>query len=161
MNLGAEFSPCLKYRYRLWRHWGRTGVTLTWIMLNPSTADELVDDPTIKRCIGYSLNMGFSGCQILNIFAWRATDPNQLLLQADPVGPENDRYISEAAQAGGTIVCAWGNVHKQISDRAPAVLKILSGADLRCLKITAHGNPWHPLYLSHKLPLIRYEIPLR
>lgn len=158
-SMGANFSPDKKYRYRLWRYWGRTGVGLMWIMLNPSTADETLDDPTIRRCIGYSMNNGFPGCEIYNLFAFRSTNPSGLLTVDDPVGPENDWFISHNASiAHRPIVCAWGNVHKKLLYREEEMDRILRDKNRKCLKRTACGAPAHPLYLSSKLPFIPYNI---
>lgn len=151
MELGATLSEDRKYRYRLWRKWGANPL-LMWIMLNPSTADETKDDPTIKRVIGFSINEGFGGCIVHNLFAYRATVPFTLLQVKDPVGPENnERIIQDACEH--KVVCAWGNVYKTLLWRVEAVHKFLIDLDLNYLKMTAFGQPSHPLYLPSKLKL--------
>jgi hypothetical protein len=150
MKLGAVFSEDRKYRYRLWRIWNFNQPPLAWIMLNPSTADETKDDPTIKRCIGYSMNLGFGGCQIFNLFGWRSTYPVDLRSALDPVGPLNDGVIFSGCEKL-KIICAWGNVWKDLAWRAKAVTDLLAGADLNYLKLNGSGYPAHPLYLHSKL----------
>lgn len=158
MILGALFSPCRQYRYTLNRVWNEKGARLMWILLNPSTADESRDDPTIRRCIGYSMNAGYGGMVLMNLFAWRSTWPLTLLEVPDPVGPENDGLTGVYSQAGYDVVCAWGNVHKGLASRPPAVLRILrdAGAAVYYLRLTAAGNPAHPLYLPSQLRPIRW-----
>lgn len=152
MNCHAIFSPDRKYRYRLTRIWNDGVPFLMWIMLNPSTADESRDDPTIKRVIGFSLNLGFGGCVIHNLFAWRSTNPSGLLRTADPVGAGYDEYmIQDAMQM--KIVCAWGNVAKCLLWRVETVMDFLQGLDLNYLKLNLSGQPAHPLYLKSKLTL--------
>ena len=149
MRLGATFSADRIYRYRLLRIWREDHPPLMWVMLNPSTADETRDDPTIHRCIGYSLNGGYGGAVIHNIFAFRSTDPKRLSTVNDPVGPDTDAVLREDAARGWKIVCAWGRLGK-FGWRATEVLKILP-APLYCLATTKDGSPAHPLYLSSKL----------
>lgn len=104
----AQFSPCAKYRYLLTREGlGGTGTCL-FIMLNPSTADAMVDDATIRRCSGFAQRWGYARLEVANIYAYRSTDPRALRDLADPVGPENDQYIAEAVARADKVVCAWG-----------------------------------------------------
>jgi hypothetical protein len=105
---GATFAARKTYRYRLWRTWG-DGPRLGWIMLNPSQADEQVDDPTLRRCVGFARGWGFGGLEVVNLFAYRASRPGLLRLVADPIGPQNDRYLRGLADRVAAIVCAWGN----------------------------------------------------
>lgn len=105
---GALISECGLYRYRLWRRWG-IGPHATWIMLNPSTADADLDDPTIRRCIGFARAWGFSAIEVVNLFALRATNPRELGRSADPIGPDNDRHLSEAGRAAELRIAAWGH----------------------------------------------------
>lgn len=118
-------------------------------MLNPSTADEEVDDPTIRRCIGFSRRDGLSGLRVVNLFALRSTDPAGLADAWDPVGPENDAWIRDVAARSHRIVVAWG-AHPLARTRIGAVVPILRGAEGRrlwCLGTTASGAPRHPLYV--------------
>src|SRR5262245_13227298 len=103
----AELSPCGRYRYALTRTWGDPKKVVCWVMLNPSTADADQDDPTIRRCLGFSRAWGAGGLVVVNLFALRATDPDQLRIAADPVGPDNDSHLSTAA-FGRLVVAAWG-----------------------------------------------------
>ncbi len=141
----AEFSSDRVYRYRLFRAWS-AGPCATFVMLNPSTADEHVDDRTIGRCISYAKRWGLGGLKAVNLYALRATDPAELWRVEDPVGPENDRYLHEAGGSGGPLIAAWGAHAKQ--DRVREVLAIPGFDRLTCLGTTNKGAPRHPLYLS-------------
>lgn len=142
----ALLSPCQKYRYWLKRSWqqGGDGRTLCFIMLNPSTADATLDDPTIRRCLAYTQEWGFSTLEVRNLFAYRSSQPKDLFKAADPVGPQGDYYLLQAREADQIIV-AWGaNVP---FERDREVLKMFKGvASLYCLGATKHGQPRHPLY---------------
>lgn len=139
------------YRYRLGREWDMTKPRLTFIMLNPSTADAMVDDPTIRRCIGFAKRMGLGGVNVYNLYAFRATKPIDMLNAADPVGPENNRYLEEAFRTAVVehvpTIAAWGANARQ--DRVLDVLDMAeqSYTQLSSLGITKHGHPKHPLYL--------------
>lgn len=149
----ATFDPLGRYRYRLTRAWDRTGPAITWIMLNPSTADAAVDDPTIRRVVGFSRAWGFGRLLVVNLFALRATRPQDLSDSPAPVGPGNDDAISEAVSAADGLLVAWGN-HGVISNpgtgvcRDREVLHALAGASkgVGCLGTTNEGQPRHPLY---------------
>ena len=108
-DCGALFSPCRKYRYTLWRIWAPDKPYACFLGLNPSTADETADDPTVRRCIDYSKRWGMGSLLMLNIFAYRSTDPEKMKAVADPVGPDNDRWIKEIAGNAGIVIAAWGN----------------------------------------------------
>ena len=145
---GAFFDETRTYRYRLWRRWNE-GPAIVWIMLNPSTADETVLDPTLRRCLDYSTRWGYPAMEILNLYAYRSTEPAVLPKLKDPVGADNLRHIEDVVKDGSLIVLvAWGQ-HARPEAIAP-VLKILQRHDRfpHCLKITKDGHPWHPLYLS-------------
>ncbi len=149
----AELSPCGKYRYMLRRIWDAEKSLVHWVMLNPSTADAEMDDPTIRRCMGFAQAWGYGGIYVSNLFALRATDPEALAQAADPIGPECDRWIMFAANAP-LIVCAWGS-HSQARPRAGAVVAMLRGRSpslegrrLWCLGRTMDGSPRHPLYVK-------------
>ena len=139
------FSPCRTYRYSLWRKWiGGNGYAML-VGLNPSTADETQDDPTIRRCIAFAKSWGYSALCMANLFAYRATDPNSMLAATDPVGPENDNYLRMLAKRAGVVVAAWGanGAHR---GRAAEVVALLD-RELHCLALTRGGHPGHPLYL--------------
>lgn len=148
---GADLSPCRTWRWRLWRLVGE-GPTLAVIGLNPSTADETQDDPTIARLTERTRRLGFGRLMMLNLFAFRATDPREMKRAADPVGPENDRYLLSEAHAAGMVLCAWGT-HGTHRGRATSVALMLRGAGLRLhvLRRTKGGHPEHPLYLPYDL----------
>ena len=145
----AEFSPCRQYRYRLWRVWGQPQQArrLCMVMLNPSTADEFKNDPTVERCCRRARMWGFDRLDVVNIFALRSTDPKGLYQCADPVGQANDAAILQAAQAADMTVAAWGN-HGQLGGRGEAVMNLLqqAGVELHVLKLSKAGQPVHPLY---------------
>lgn len=153
--MGALFSEDRVYRYRLWRHWSE-GPTMAVIGLNPSTADETQDDPTIRRCIGFAKREGCGRLEMLNLFGLRSTDPTQLsLVEFDPIGPDNDDTIMAIAGAADVVVAAWG-AEKYAVARARDVTAMLAAAQVpvRCLGRTASGAPRHPLYLHRDTELV-------
>jgi hypothetical protein len=149
-NGGAIFSPDDRYRYALWRLWDEDKGVLCIIGLNPSTADAVNNDPTVERCQRRARMMGYGGLRMANIFAYRATDPKRMLAAPDPVGPENDAAILQAAKDSALVVCAWG-AHGAHLDRGRAVAKMLreAGVELYCLGVTDGGQPFHPLYIPY------------
>ena len=152
---GADFSPCGTYRYCLWRRIG-SGDWVNFLMLNPSTADALTDDPTVRRCIGYARAWRCGGIWITNLYAYRATRPRDLAKAgASAVGPGNDAQIARIAALAGLVVCAWGNHAADVDPgRAGAVLRILEhvGTAPQILGLTAAGQPQHPLFLPKDRP---------
>jgi len=132
------------YRYRLWRRWG-DGPAALFVMLNPSTADDTRDDPTIRRCIGFARRWRFGGLEVVNLYALRATRPRDLLAAAAPVGPDNDDHLRDAAARAGAIVVAWGRHGRP--DRAARVAALLGAARLQCLGVNQDRSPRHPLYV--------------
>lgn len=128
--------------------------SVNFVMLNPSTADASVDDPTIRRCIGFADDWGFEQLVVTNLFAYRATDPKQLIGLRDAIGPDNDNQLLITAASCKKIVCAWG-VNGSLGGRDAAVLDLLDGFDLYHLGLTGGGNPKHPLYLpKHTQPML-------
>lgn len=152
----ATISPCGVYRYDLLREWDPTRPRCLWVMLNPSTADAEVDDPTIRRCIGFSRDWGYGGVVVVNLFALRATNPAAIRAHIDPIGPEDDRYIEWHATRPnvGQVVVAWG-AHGKINSRGLIVGDRLSaiGAAPQCLGTVRGGHPKHPLYVPADTPL--------
>lgn len=147
----AEFSPCRQYRYTLKIVWHPENPRLVqWIGLNPSTADEFQDDPTVRRCKEFARRWGYGGIVMTNLFAWRDTDPEKMKAVPNPVGPDNDRWLWEWSGKVDLVVAAWGNDGAHMN-RAAAVRHLIPG--LKCLKMTAEGEPWHPLYLPYDLEL--------
>lgn len=150
----ATFDPTGRYRYRLHRRWG-DGLSCTFIMLNPSTADAEVLDPTVRRCVGFAASWGYEAIEVANLFALRSTDPAALISDPNPVGLENDAAILAAACASELVVAAWG-AHRAARTRGPQVLSRLhhAGVVVHALRLTRGGHPCHPLYLpGHLRPL--------
>lgn len=137
------------YRYHLARTWNKGDGTVTFIMLNPSTADADRDDPTIKKCIKFARAWGYGAIMVGNLYAFRATDPKEMLAAADPVGPENDKFLTHmaltAARKGELLVGAWGANAR--SDRVAAVRALPGMHRLLALSLTKSGQPGHPLFL--------------
>ena len=162
MRSAAIFSDCERYRYRLWREWDRGKGAIAFLMLNPSTADERVNDPTIERCQRRAVAMGYGRLEIVNLFPLRATDPAVMMADADPVGPRGraDGAILDAVSAASITVCGWGN-HGGHLGRADAVTRIIALVGLRnrlhALKITGKGHPQHPLYVGYSVKPKRIE----
>ena len=151
----TRFSPCRKYRYFLQITWDENKPALVFLMLNPSTADEKANDSTVELCERRARKMGFGSVIILNLFAYRATEPSDMKKYINPVGIDNDLVIEATVRAvvasGGSIICAWGNhgAHQDRAKRVVAKLKAM-GADLMALKLNTNGHPAHPLYLKYE-----------
>jgi len=154
VNKNATFSDCRKYRYGLSRTWNGKKKTILFIGLNPSTANEKIDDPTIRRCINYAQNWGYGSLLMVNLFAYRATLPSELKNVKNPIGNDNDLHILELSKKADLTVAAWGNEGFLLS-RDKEVKKILP--NLMCLKINKSGQPSHPLYQKKDLKLIKYS----
>lgn len=155
----AVFSPCLRYRYVLARRWDASLPVCAWLMLNPSTADADRDDPTVRRCRRLADAWGFGAIEVINIFAWRSTDPAGLRRTDDPVGPRNDPWIRRVAKRCDTLVCAWGE-HGQLKNRDRRVLNLLhqTGVAPFSLGENASGRPKHPLYTPKTVKPIRLAL---
>lgn len=156
---GALLSDDGKYRYRLWRLWDDLAPVMVWVMLNPSTADADVDDQTIRKCTGFAKAHHFGGIIVVNLFAWRATNPKELPHVADPVGPENDKHILWACTAPLmlAVVAGWGSNRFALT-RALRVKQLIQSSarrDIKCFRKTVGGRPWHPLYLPYSSPMVQ------
>ena len=147
----AKFSPCRKYRYELWRWWDKSKGFVLFIGLNPSTADETSDDPTIRRCINFVKDWGFGGLCMANLFAYRATEPKQMMISDEPIGPDNDITLKNLALKADMIVAAWGG-NGVFNDRDKEVLSMIKR--MLCLGKTKNGHPRHPLYVKRDTELI-------
>lgn len=146
-HASAVISDCGIYRYQLERRWG-DGKVVLWLMLNPSTADGRDDDPTIRRCVDFSVRWGYAGLLVGNLFALRATDPRELARHPDPVGPRNAWNLSLMAVRASVVVAAWGGHGKALPAYSHQVLDGLSAfKSFMCLGRTQSGAPRHPLYL--------------
>lgn len=148
MEKGALLSQCRKYRYDLWRTWASGDSYAMFVGLNPSTADEDLDDPTIRRCVAFAKAWGYEGLCMTNLFAYRATAPADMMRALDPVGPLNDEVLHDRAAGAGVIVAAWG-VHGKFDERERVVRTALP--KLHYLRLTKNGYPGHPLYLPKTL----------
>lgn len=154
----AKFSDDYNYRYWLGRTWDEATKPVVFVMLNPSTADAETDDHTIRRCVRYAMSWKdknghhYGGLEVVNLFAYRETDPLHMMQASDPIGPENDRYIIEACKHAGLVVCAWG-VHGTYLHRDDEVLQLLIslGVTPHYLQLTGNGSPSHPLRLQKNL----------
>lgn len=161
LTSAAVVSDCGLYRYELERWWG-DGPGVLWIMLNPSTADARLDDPTIRRCRGFTRAWGHDGFGVVNLFALRATKPTHLLDHPDPIGPNNEGFIRRWLQWDrvSLAVAAWGawkvpslpDMDRRLLDLATEV-----GRPLWCLGETKHGDPRHPLYVRADQTLRRWR----
>lgn len=156
----AVISACGYYRYRLERTLPAGSGTMVWLMLNPSTADAEQDDPTIRKCLGFAQALGFARIVVVNLFAWRSTDPAGLADARDPVGPENDDAIRAAVREADVVVCAWGAHGARFVARVQHVRRLLQDAGVHpvCYGLTKgkRPQPKHPLMLAYTTPLEPY-----
>ena len=154
----AEYSDCEKFRYTLTRVWDAEGPKALFVMLNPSTATEIQNDPTVERCERRACAMGFGAFRVCNIFAYRATDPRDMRAAKDPIGPLNDTAIANSAPWADQIICAWGT-HGEHLKRGPAVEDLLrqTGLPLYHLGLSKAGHPKHPLYISYQTKPIIWD----
>ena len=156
-NSSAKISDCGKYRYELIREWSTLDHApstvkegqVVFCLLNPSTADAVNDDRTITRCVGFAQNWGYSRLVVVNLYAYRTPDPDELPQCSDPVGANNDKYILNNTKEAALFVAGWGRKRKGLV-RDNFVLDILrsSGIVVHALGVNADGTPKHPLYLS-------------
>lgn len=159
----AFISECGQYRYELRRTWDESRPKVMFIMLNPSTADAEIDDPTIRRCVGFAKSWGYGGILVGNLFAYRATEPKTLLTVNDPIGRDNIEHIMELLKECEKVICAWGNgklverVFKKMNKEYKPFAENLKG--LYYLELANDGTPKHPLYLKGHLKPVRFEVP--
>ena len=159
LHADAVLSDCGIYRYVLRRVWDGGPGSVTFVMLNPSTADATLDDPTIRRCVGFAKSWGYGELRVVNLFALRATDPEKLRQAVDPVGPDNDRQILETVAGSEQVVLAWGaTIEKwkrsmRLRERPSIVKTMLEPYKPCCLGLTNGGHPKHPLYVPAKAGL--------
>lgn len=156
MERGADFSPCRTWRYALWRKWNEGTRLIAFCGLNPSTADERLDDNTVTRCIRFARRWGFDGMFMLNAYAFRSTDPAGLQRTPDPTGPGNDKALAYYAERCEKVVVAWGVHCEEL--RARRVTEILkkSIGTVHCFGQNKGGSPKHPLYLKNESELHFY-----
>ncbi|MGB7317347.1 MAG: DUF1643 domain-containing protein [Planktotalea sp.] len=146
----AVYSDCERYRYSLSREWDRSGRRVHFIMLNPSTATEVQNDPTVERCERRARALDFGSFTVTNIFAWRDTDPRKMKAASDPIGSDNDAAILKASAEADQIIAAWGT-HGAHMSRGAAVEQVLRtlGKPLYHLGLSKAGHPKHPLYIAY------------
>jgi hypothetical protein len=156
----AVYSPCERYRYLLTRIWDASGPKALFVMLNPSTATEVQNDPTVERCERRARALGYGAFRVTNIFAFRATDPRVMRAEPDPVGPGNDAAIADSAPWADRIICAWGS-HGAYLHRGAQVTEILrtTGHPLWHLGLTQDGQPKHPLYIGYARQPEEWNLP--
>lgn len=152
----AFISECGEYRYWLSREFSKVDKTLLWIMLNPSTADHTVDDPTIRRCCSFASQWGYGSIIVANLYALRSPSPKDLWAHEDPVGEHNNEYLKECMSHSFVTVCAWGNNARQ--DRVDEFKELAGDTPLYCLGTTQSGMPKHPLYIKSDQTLEPYII---
>ncbi|MBB2962904.1 DUF1643 domain-containing protein [Methylobacterium sp. R2-1] len=164
--MSAIISPCGLYRYRLERDLGSmlAGPTVAWIMVNPSTADAVEDDHTIRKVIGFSQRLGAGRIIVGNLFAFRATDIKALRTAADPIGLDADQHLRAIFEAAERIIVAWGPVakvppHLRTRWRRPFGFAQALGRELMCLGTAQDGHPLHPLMLGYDRPLVPWSPP--
>ena len=165
-NNGAIISDDGQYRYHLWRVWDEEKPILIFVMMNPSTADASEDDPTIRKCIGFAERDGYGGISVKNVFALRATDPRELLVHPDPIGPDNWDHLIRARNVSllTRLVVAWGNRigPKRRSRFRTAYCNAASACvqqSAYCLGTNKSGDPKHPLYLAGNTPFVPWQQP--
>ncbi len=162
MDKGADISICGTYRYHLWRRWAPVG-RVTWIMLNPSTADAEHDDATIRRCIGYAKQWGAGGIEVINLYALRSPSPKVLLKHEDPIGPVNNlmfqSVLNIAKNRPSVVIAAWGALRAPFRQRALDIVAMCDeiGISLLCLGHTKAGYPRHPLYVKLEQKRVRWS----
>lgn len=149
-TISAVMSGCDRYRWHLLRVWNHELPNMVWVMLNPSTADGITDDPTIRKCIGFARELGFGSISVVNLFGWRSTNPDLLADVIDPVGDKNDEWISSAIAHAGMVICAWGK-HGSLLNRDAEVREMIRAANVTAhyLRLNKDGSPGHPLYIPY------------
>lgn len=155
VSTGAVFSPCRTWRYQLHRCWNPLAPKLNVIGLNPSTADETQDDPTIRRCISFARDWGYGSLYMTNIFGYRATDPKVMKAFPEPIGPENNEWLVTTSKECDKSIAAWGT-HGNFLNRHKDILELLD--DLYVFRLTKKtGVPEHPLYLPGNLIPVKLD----
>ena len=149
MERDAVISDCGKYRYLLRRVWDHEKPRALFVMLNPSVADSSIDDPTIRSCIRLSRGLGYGSFEVVNLFAWRATDPEDLAKAEAPIGPDQERITLGAIQRCDIPICAWG-AHKMARGKGRRMVECIQSVRpaVFCFGKTKSGEPKHPLYIK-------------
>ncbi|MCH8279026.1 MAG: DUF1643 domain-containing protein [Proteobacteria bacterium] len=154
LECGAVISDCGQYRYLLRRTWDHDRMRALFVMLNPSTADASINDPTIRSCARLCRSWDYGSFEVINLFGWRATKPKELARAANPVGPDNDRIANAAIGRCDVVIAAWG-ANAMADKRADAMRGLIESNKpaVFCLGKTKHGYPKHPLYIKTGTPL--------
>jgi hypothetical protein len=154
---GAIFDVSGRYRYSLSRTWSAYHPRILFVLLNPSTANEYKNDPTIRRCISFARTWNFGSIEVVNLFAYRATDYGELFKVSDPIGAENNRFLMQAVERCSTVVLGWGT-RGTLLGRDRQVMSLFAGKkDVYCLGITNDGQPRHPLYVKGNTCLVPFR----
>lgn len=159
---GADLSPCGRYRYSLWRTWDESKPAVLFCMLNPSTADADVDDPTIRRCIGFAKRWGYGTLLVWNLYALRATDPRELDTAEHPIGPDDEDHLWRLMGRAESIVVAWGakpNRGRYVNRERTMFRGPFHDREVYALGVTKDGHPRHPLYVRGDALPQRYPEP--
>ncbi len=156
IDYGAVFDASGMYRYSLWRAWYADHPRVGFVMLNPSTADEQRNDPTIRRCIEFARAWRFGSIEVVNLFAYKGTDMKELLKVDDPVGDENDFFIERAMERCSTVVAGWGTKGTLLGRDRQVMQLLRCKQDVYCLGVTKDGHPRHPLYVRGDIRLARF-----
>ena len=154
MEKKANISKDKIYRYTLSRTWDSIKPTVLFIGLNPSIADENIDDPTITRCINFAKDWGYGTLLMANLFAFRSTYPKEIYLIDDPIGKDNDHYILECVKQSDLIIACWGN-NGTYMDREKIIKELVP--NLYCLQKNKNGTPHHPLRLPRDINPIPFN----
>lgn len=152
---GAQFSPCGQYRYGLWRKWDADKPNIMFIGLNPSTATDTMDDPTIRRVKRFAMDWGYGGVYMCNLFAYISPYPEDLKAWDDPVA-DNDKWLTFFATMCKDVLFAWGSF-PEADERAKIVIEMFPKAI--CLGLNKSGTPKHPLYIAANTKPIIYPQP--
>ncbi len=164
MKKDAKTDSNKLYRYWLLREWNPNAPRVVFVMLNPSVADADIDDPTLRKCIGFAKSWGYGSLELVNLFAYIATEPDNLRQVEDPVGSDNDSYLLKTIENAEKVILAWGDEGSKrpwrYRNRSKHVLKLIGEkSSLYCLGLTEHGHPRHPLYVDYKTTPVSFELP--
>jgi len=160
IEYGAIFDVNGRYRYSLWRAWSPYYPRIVFVLLNPSTADEQRNDPTIRRCIGFARAWHFGSMEVVNLFAYLATDYRELFKVSDPIGQGNNRFLLQAVERCSTVVLGWGTRGTFLSRDRQVIQMFVRKKDVYCLGLTKDGQPRHPLYIQGDTNLEPFDISI-
>ena len=159
VEYGAIFDVNGRYRYSLWRSWSTHYPRIVFILLNPSSADEQRNDPTIRRCMGFARAWNFGSMEVVNLFAYRATDYRELFKVSDPIGEENNHFLLQAVERCSTVVLGWGTRGTLLGRDRQVISLLAHRNDVYCLGIMKDGKPRHPLYIKCDTNLMPFYVP--